>query len=112
MKLDQNPMYGMYYDDNDDRIDQGVNEVIDTNPYYGQKLTYRYKKCSHLPKQYVNIKLSNKSKTDTSPIRWEFLPNLPNKYLFVEFASIFMFREKISNSFFKMILAEKSSHIT
>ena len=37
MKVDQNPMYGMYYDANDDRIDQGVNEVIDTNPYYGQK---------------------------------------------------------------------------
>ena len=34
-KVDQNVLYGMYYDDNGHRIDQRVNEVVDTNDDYG-----------------------------------------------------------------------------
>ena len=37
MKVDQNDIYGMYYDVNGDHIDQSVVEMIDTNDYYGQK---------------------------------------------------------------------------
>ena len=39
MKVDQNDIYGLYYDVNGDPIDQRVGEVSDTNDYYaGQKL--------------------------------------------------------------------------
>ena len=37
MKVDQNDIYGMYYDVNGDRIDQRVVEMVDSNDYYGQK---------------------------------------------------------------------------
>ena len=33
-KVDQNNLYGMYYDVNGDRIDRGVSEVVDSNDYY------------------------------------------------------------------------------
>ena len=34
MKVDRNPNFGMYYDANGDRIDQGVSEFVDANDYY------------------------------------------------------------------------------
>ena len=35
MKVDQNEVYGTYYDVNGDQIDQRVGEVVDVNDYYG-----------------------------------------------------------------------------
>ena len=46
MKVDQNDIYGMYYDVSGDRIDQRVGEVVDSNDYYGQKINleqYKYR---------------------------------------------------------------------
>ena len=34
VKVDQNDIYGMYYDANGDPTDQRVCEVVDTNFYY------------------------------------------------------------------------------
>ena len=39
MKVDQNDIYGMYYDVNGDRIDQRVIEMVDSNDYYGSWTT-------------------------------------------------------------------------
>ena len=36
VKVDQNDFYGMYYDVNDDRIDERIAEVVDVNDYYEQ----------------------------------------------------------------------------
>ena len=51
MKVDQSLIYGLYYDANEKRIDQGVNEVVDTNEaYYGENKMWSI---------YLNIKESN-----------------------------------------------------
>ena len=46
MKVDQNEIYGKYYDVNGDHIDQRISEVVDANDYYGQK-----RRCAKKPDQ-------------------------------------------------------------
>ena len=35
VKVDRNVNYGLYYTEDGDRIDQGVDEIVHTNDYYG-----------------------------------------------------------------------------
>ena len=35
MKADINHVYGLYYHEDGERVDERVDEIIDTNDYYG-----------------------------------------------------------------------------